>query len=60
MIASKISGFFRFVESERELIEEQRQILFRHVVVVAGDAALEQQPKRFDALSVNATGTYWC
>jgi hypothetical protein len=41
------------IESERELIEVQRQIFLADVVIGADDSALEQRPERFNRVRMN-------
>src|SRR5690349_10453547 len=40
------------IETKNELVQIKRQILSRHIVICPDDSALQQRPKRFDALSV--------
>src|ERR1700683_4562882 len=41
------------IKAERKFIQIEWQILCRHLVVAAHDSALQQTPKRFNALSVD-------
>jgi hypothetical protein len=41
------------LKPERKLVEIERQILFRDVVEVADNTALEQRPERFNAIRMN-------